>query len=294
VAEALMAFGTDAQRRRWVPPLVSGDLLCGSFALSEPEAGSDAASLRTVAERRGDGWVLRGTKQWASHGDRAGVLIVWARSSPGAGAEGLSAFIVPGGAPGMTITRHEDKTGLRASSTVQIVLEDCALPPDALLGEEGRGFRVAMRALDGGRSGIGAQSVGIAGAAQDLASAYARERRQFGQPIASFQAVQWMLADGAVELEAARLLVLRAAALKERGRPFSREAAMAKLYASEMANRVCDRAVQIHGGYGYTREFAVERHLRDCRVTTIYEGTSEVQRIVIARAVLKEAGLAVT
>jgi len=294
VAEMLMEFGTEAQRRAHVPPLVSGDSLCGAFALSEPESGSDAASLQTIAERRVGGWVLRGTKQWASSGDRAGVLIVWARSGSGAGSDGISAFIVPRGTPGMTVMRHEDKTGLRASTTVQIAFENCAIPEDALLGEEGRGFRIAMRALDGGRIGIGAQAVGIATAAHEAATGYARDRRQFGQPIADFQAVQWMLADSAVELDASRLLVLRAATLKEHGRPFSREAAIAKLYASEAANRICDRAVQIHGGYGYTREFPVERHLRDCRVTTIYEGTSEVQRIVIARHLLKEAGLALT
>lgn len=294
VAEMLMEFGTDAQRRVHVPALVSGESLCGTFALSEPESGSDAASLRTMAERRGGSWVLRGTKQWASSGDRAGVLIVWARSAAGTGSDGISAFIVPRGARGMTVMRHEDKTGLRASTTVQLAFEDCEIPLDALLGEEGRGFRIAMRALDGGRIGIGAQAVGIATAAHEAATRYALDRRQFGRPIAEFQAIQWMLADNAVELDASRLLVLRAAALKERGRPFSREAAIAKLYASEAANRICDRAVQIHGGYGYTREFPVERHLRDCRVTTIYEGTSEVQRIVIARHLLKEAGLAVT
>jgi alkylation response protein AidB-like acyl-CoA dehydrogenase len=294
VAEVLMEFGTDEQKRAYVPALVSGESLCGAFALSEPESGSDAASLRTTAERRGSRWVLRGTKQWASSGDRAGVVVVWARSRPGAGSDGISAFVVPRGTPGMAVTRHEDKTGLRGSSTVQIVLEDCALPEDALLGDEGRGFRIAMRALDGGRIGIGAQAVGIATAALEAAAAYARDRRQFDRPLADFQAVQWMLADSALELEASRLLVLRAALSKERGLPFSREAAVAKLYASEAANRICDRAVQIHGGYGYIREFPVERYLRDCRVTTLYEGTSEVQRMVIARAVLKEAGLAVT
>ena len=294
VAEILVEFGSDAQKHAHVPPLLSGESVCGSFALSEPESGSDAASLRTTAERRGSTWMLRGTKQWASHGDRAGLVVVWARSRPGAGSDGISAFLVPRGTAGMTVTRHEDKTGLRGSPTVQLVFEDCEIPEDALLGEEGRGFRIAMRALDGGRIGIGAQACGIASAASEAAVSYARDRRQFDKPIAEFQAVQWMLADSAVELDAARLLVLRAAARKEAKLPFTREAAMAKLYASEAANRICDRAVQIHGGYGYIREFPVERHWRDCRATTIYEGTSEIQRMVIAKALLKEAGLAVT
>jgi len=291
VAEVLVEFGTPEQKRKFVPPLVSGQSVCGTFALSEPESGSDAASLRATATRKGSRWVLRGTKQWASHGDHAGVLVVWARSRPGNGSDGISAFLVPKDTPGMTFSRHEDKTGLRGSTTVQILFDDCELEEDALLGEEGRGFRIAMRALDGGRIGIGAQAVGIATAALESAAEYARNRRQFDRPIGDFEAIQWMLADSAVEVDAAKLLVWRAAACKQRGLPFTREAAIAKLYASEAANRVCDRAVQIHGGYGYVREFPVERYLRDCRVTTIYEGTSEVQRMVIARQLLREAGL---
>jgi alkylation response protein AidB-like acyl-CoA dehydrogenase len=289
-AEILVEFGSDEQCRQHVPKLVGGEYLVGAFALSEPEAGSDAAALRTSAERRGNGWVLRGTKQWISSGDRAGLTIVWARTG-GSGAKGISAFIVPGGVPGLHVARLEEKTGLRGSTTAQLVFDDVELSADALLGQEGQGFAIAMHALDGGRIGIGAQAVGLGRAAIEASRRYVRERKQFGRPIGDFQGVQWMLADSAVEIEAARLLVLRAAALKEAGQPFTREAAMAKLYGSEAANRTCDRAVQCHGGYGYIREFPVERYFRDVRVTTIYEGTSEVQRIVIARHLLKEFGL---
>jgi alkylation response protein AidB-like acyl-CoA dehydrogenase len=287
VAEVINRFGTPEQRERYVRGLARGDLAAGAFALSEPEAGSDPGSMRTTATRIGpDRWVLRGAKQWISSGDFAGVLIVWARTG-GPGTAGLSAFLVEQGTPGLTVARHEDKMGLRASSTVALVLDECVVPESALLGNENGGFKIAMMALDGGRIGIGSQAVGIAAAALDEAVAYARDRRQFGRAIGEFQAIQWMIADSRTELDAARLLVLRAAALKERGEPFSREAAMAKLFASEKAVAICNRAVQVHGGYGYVREFAAERHLRDVRVTTIYEGTSEIQRTVIARHVLR-------
>ncbi|HEY3351771.1 MAG TPA: acyl-CoA dehydrogenase family protein [Polyangia bacterium] len=291
VAEIVVKYGSDEQRRRHVPRLVSGEYLCGAFALSEPQAGSDAAALRTTATRVPGGWTLSGTKQWISHGDRAGVIVVWARTEPGRGPKGITAFLVPGGAPGLSAGKHEDKMGLRGSSTVPLIFDDCRVGDDAVLGVPGDGFRIAMTALDGGRIGIGSQATGIGTAALDAARSYARERQAFGGPIADQQGIQWMLADSATELEAARLLTLRAAWLKEHGRPFTREASMAKLYAAEAAGRVCDRALQIHGGYGYVKEYDVERHYRDVRVARIYEGTSEIQRIVIARAVLKDAGI---
>ncbi|MRG96541.1 acyl-CoA dehydrogenase family protein [Polyangium spumosum] len=283
VAEVIARFGTEAQRERHVPRICAGEYAAGAFALSEPEAGSDPGSMRTVAERTEHGWVLRGQKQWITNGAWAGVFVVWARTG-GPGTRGLSAFLVEGGTPGLRCGRPEDKLGLRASNTVPITLDDCKVPADALLGSEGEGFKIAMMALDGGRIGIASQAVGIATAALEEATQYARERKQFGRSIGDYEAIQWSLADCRTELEAARALTLRAAWLKEMGRPFSAEAAMAKLYASEAANRICQRALQIHGGYGYVRDFAVERHLRDARVTTIYEGTSEIQRIVIARS----------
>ncbi|TKC95211.1 acyl-CoA dehydrogenase family protein [Polyangium fumosum] len=283
VAEVIARFGTEAQREKHVPRICAGEYAAGSFALSEPEAGSDPGSMRTVAERTEDGWVLRGQKQWITNGAWAGVFVVWARTG-GPGTRGLSAFLVEGGTPGLRCGRPEDKLGLRASNTVPIELDDCKVPADALLGSEGEGFKIAMMALDGGRIGIASQAVGIATAAVEEATQYARERKQFGRSIGDYEAIQWSLADSRTELDAARALTLRAAWLKEQGRPFSAEAAMAKLYASEASNRICQRALQIHGGYGYVRDFAVERHLRDARVTTIYEGTSEIQRIVIARS----------
>jgi alkylation response protein AidB-like acyl-CoA dehydrogenase len=286
VGEVITAFGTPEQHQRHVTRLASGEYLAGSFALSEPESGSDPGSMRTTATRQGDHYILRGAKQWITSGDIAGVYVVWARTG-GSGTSGLSCFLVEGGAKGLRVGRHEDKMGIRGSSTVPLEFDDVEVSADALLGKEGSGFKIAMMALDGGRIGIGAQAVGIASAALEEAVAYSRDRHQFGQPISNFQAIQWMLADSKTEIEAARLLVLRAAAMKEAGRPFTPEAAMAKMFASEMSWQVTSRAVQVHGGYGYTREFAAERHLRDSRVTMIYEGTSEIQRIVIARSLLK-------
>jgi alkylation response protein AidB-like acyl-CoA dehydrogenase len=287
VAEVICKFGTLAQKKRYVPEITSGRFQAASFGLSEPHSGSDAAALRTSARRDGDSWVINGSKQWITSGDRAGVITVWARTGE-TGARGISCFLVEGGARGLHVGRHEDKMGLRASTTVSLSFEDLRVPADALLGEEGKGFAVAMSALEGGRIGIGAQAVGIGTAALNAAVRYARERHAFGQPIANYQAIRFMLADSAVELDAARLLVLRGAALKEAGKPFTREAAMAKVFAAEKANKACDAAVQVHGGYGYIDEFPVERHYRDARVTTIYEGTSEIQRHVIARELLKE------
>ncbi|MEZ4297473.1 MAG: acyl-CoA dehydrogenase family protein [Polyangiaceae bacterium] len=286
VAEVIARFGTDAQRDLHVPRLTSGEYVAGAFALSEPEAGSDPGSMRTTAERTSNGWVLRGQKQWITSGAHAGVVVVWARTG-GPGTKGISCFLVEGGTPGMKAGKHEDKLGLRASNTVPLTFDDCEVPAGALFGGEGEGFKIAMMALDGGRIGIASQAIGIATAALEEATDYAKQRKQFGRPIGDFQAIQWMIADSKTELEASRVLTLRAAYLKETGAPFSREAAMAKLYASEAANRICNRVVQVHGGYGYVRDFPAERHLRDVRVTTIYEGTSEIQRTVIARAALR-------
>ena len=291
VSEIIVKYGSDAQQREHVPRLQSGEYVCGAFALSEPHTGSDAAALKTSAKRVADGWVVNGSKQWITSGDRSGVLVVWAKTSPTGGARGLSAFLVKAGTPGLIVGKHEDKMGLRGSTTVPLTFEEMKLPADALLGREGDGFKIAMEALDGGRIGVASQAYGIGRAALAAAAAYAKERKAFGSALAELQAIQWMLADSATELEAARLLVLRAAWLKEHGQPFTREASMGKVYASEAAWRACDRALQIHGGNGYVREYDVERHLRDVRVTRIYEGTSEVQRIVIARTLLREFGI---
>ncbi|MFP2958094.1 acyl-CoA dehydrogenase family protein [Myxococcus sp. 1LA] len=287
--ELINAFGTEAQREKYVTRLASGEAIAGSFALSEPHAGSDPGALRTTAVRRGDVWVLNGSKQWITSGAYAGVMVVWARTA-NTGNKGLSCFIVEGGTKGLIIGKHEDKMGLRSSNTVSLTFEDCEIPAENLLGAEGQGFRLAMVALDGGRIGIAAQACGVGRAALEAAVAYAKEREAFGQPIAEFQGPRFMLADMKTQLDAAELLTLRAASMKEKGQPFSREASMAKLFASEMSNRVADKAVQIHGGYGYIDEFPVERYFRDARVQTIYEGTSEVQRMVIARESFKLLG----
>jgi len=285
VGEVIAKFGTDEQKTKYCPKLASGEYVAGSFALSEPEAGSDPGAMRTAARRDGDGWILDGSKQWITSGAHAGVLVVWARTG-GPGTKGISCFLVEGGTKGLRVGKAEDKMGLRGSNTVSLQFENCRVPASALLGEENMGFRIAMMALDGGRIGISSQAIGIARAALDESVRYAKDRRAFGKPIAEFQAIQWKLADMKTELDAAHLLSMRAAWLKERGLPFSREASMSKVFATEAAVRICNEAVQIHGGYGYIREFPAERHLRDVRVTTIYEGTSEVQRIVIARSVL--------
>jgi alkylation response protein AidB-like acyl-CoA dehydrogenase len=285
-AELINRFGTEAQREKFVTKLVSGEAVVGAFALSEPHAGSDPGALSTTAVRKGDKWVLNGSKQWITSGAHAGVIVVWARTSP-AGNKGLSCFIVEGGTKGLIIGKHEDKMGLRSSNTVSLTFEECEIPADQLLGKEGEGFKLAMMALDGGRIGIASQACGVARAALEASVRYTKDRKAFNQPIAEFQAPRFMMADMKVQLSAAELLTFRAAHLKEQGRPFTREASMAKLYASEMANRVCDKAVQLHGGYGYIDEFPVERYFRDARVQTIYEGTSEVQRMVIARETFK-------
>jgi alkylation response protein AidB-like acyl-CoA dehydrogenase len=280
----ILNFGTDEQRSRFVPPLARGEAV-GAFALTEPEAGSDAGSLRTAATRNGDGWTISGAKQWITNGAFGGTVLLFARTDPDTpGAKGVSAFILDGSA--VTVTREEEKLGLNSSSTVDLLIEDVPVDRDRLLHEEGKGFTVAMATLDGGRIGIAAQALGIAQAAYDVAREYALERRQFGKRIADFQAIQWKLADMATELDAARLLVYRAAWLKQQGRPHTEEGAKAKLFASEMARRQTGEAIQILGGYGYTKEFPVERYYRDAKITEIYEGTSEIQRLVIARSIL--------
>ncbi len=286
VGETIARFGTTAQKTHYCPILAQGRRGLGCFALSEPDAGSDPAGMKTTARRDAGGWVLRGSKQWISGGSDAAVFIVWARTSEGESKPRLSCFLVEGGAPGLRVGRPEDKMGLRGSHTVPLEFSDCRVAAEALLGEENQGLKIAMTALDGGRIGISAQAVGIARAALEESVGYAKERRAFGVPIGQHQAIQAKLADMQTHIDAAHLLCLRAASLKESGRPFTREASMAKLFASETAVRVCNDAVQIHGGYGYTRDFAAERHLRDARVTTLYEGTSEIQRLVIARSEL--------
>jgi alkylation response protein AidB-like acyl-CoA dehydrogenase len=280
----ILAFGTGEQQARFVPPLARGELL-GAFALTEPEAGSDAGSLRTRAEPADGGWRITGAKQWITNGRFAGTFLLFARTDEAtAGANGVSAFVLD--AEHVQVTRDEEKLGLNSSVTSDIALEGALVGPDRLLHDENKGFRVAMAALDGGRIGIGAQAVGIAQAAYDVASAYALERRAFGRRIRDFQAIQWKLADMSTEIDAARLLVYRAAWRKQQGLPHTEEGAKAKLYASEMARRQTAEAIQVLGGYGYTKEFPVERYYRDAKITEIYEGTSEIQRLVIARELL--------
>jgi alkylation response protein AidB-like acyl-CoA dehydrogenase len=287
VAELIASHGSPALAQAWVPRMIGGELVCGAFVLSEPDVGSDPVSIRTVATRTPAGWRLSGTKQWITSGDHAGCMVVWAVTDPGAGHNGITAFIVPGQAPGLTVARLEDKLGLRGSSTAQLVFDNVELGDDAVLGQIGGGFVLAMVALDGGRIGIASQAIGIARGALEAALRYAQDRRTFGQPIIKHQAIGGMLADAATWLDAASLMTLRAAYLKETKQRFSQEAAMAKLFATEHAWKICDIALQVHGGYGYVRDFPVERALRDVRVTRIYEGTSEIQRLVIARNLLR-------
>jgi alkylation response protein AidB-like acyl-CoA dehydrogenase len=284
VALPILTFGTEEQRGRFVPPLAGGEAI-GAFALTEPDAGSDAGSLRTAAVPEGDGWKITGSKQWITNGGFGGTVLLFARTDPGTpGSKGVSAFILDGSQ--VRVTREEEKLGLNSSSTVDLVVDGVEVGPERLLHEEGKGFSVAMATLDGGRIGIAAQALGIAQAAYDTAREYALERRQFGQRIADFQAIQWKLADMATEIDAARLLVYRAAWLKQEGLPHAEEGAKAKLFASEMARRQTAEAIQVLGGYGYTKEFPVERYSRDAKITEIYEGTSEIQRLVIARSIL--------
>ena len=276
----ILRFGSDDQKERFVPPLARGERL-GAFALTESDSGSDAASLRTRAETGDDGWRLTGAKQWITNASQRGTILVFARTG-----ERISCFIVDGDADGVEPAGETEKLGLHSSSTVDLVLDAVRVDADRLLGEEGEGFAVAMATLDGGRIGIAAQAVGIAQAGFDVARRYALERRQFGKRIADFQAIQWKLADMATEIDAARLLTYRAAWLRDRGEEHGEAGAKAKLFASEVARRQTAEAIQVLGGYGYTREFPVERYYRDAKVTEIYEGTNEIQRLVIARSIL--------
>ena len=282
VCMPLLKFGTPEQKERFLRPLAHGELL-GAFCLTEPHAGSDAAALKTRAVRTPNGWRLNGVKQFITNGKHADVAIVFAVSDPAAGKRGISAFIVPTNTPGYRVARVEAKLGQRASDTAQIALEDCEVPAYHLLGDEGAGYRIALSNLEGGRIGIAAQAIGMARAALAAAAKYAGERQAFGVAIAEHQAVSFRLADMATRVEVARQMVLHAAARRDAGLPALREASMAKLFASEMAEQVCSDAIQIHGGYGYVEDFPVERIYRDVRVCQIYEGTSDVQRLVIAR-----------
>jgi alkylation response protein AidB-like acyl-CoA dehydrogenase len=280
----ILTFGTDEQRARFVPPLARGESI-GAFALTESGSGSDAGSLRTTAVPTGDGWTISGSKQWISTGKDAGTFVLFARTDQStSGPRGVSAFVLD--ADHVTVTREEEKLGLNSSTTVDLAIEGVEVGRDRLLHEEGHGFKVAMATLDGGRIGIAAQALGIAQAAYDVARGYALERRQFGRRIGDFQAIQWKLADMATEIDAARLLTYRAAWRKQQGLPHTAEGAMAKLFASETARRQTAEAIQVLGGVGYTKEFPVERYYRDAKVTEIYEGTSEIQRLVIARGIL--------
>ena len=288
VAGILAGYGNDAQKEAYLRPLAQGRTI-GAFCLTEPQVGSDAGAIATRAERQGERWVLNGTKQFITSGANADLAVVFAVSDKSAGKKGISAFVVPSTTPGWRVARVEDKLGQRASDTAQIALEDCAVPVGNLLGEPGMGYRIALANLESGRINIAAQATGVARAALEAALAYAAERTSMGKPIIEHQAVNFRLADMATSVEAARQLTLHAAYLKDLGKPCLKEASMAKLFASEMAERVCSDAIQIHGGYGYVADFPVERLWRDVRVCKIYEGTSDIQRLVIGRALSSEA-----
>lgn len=287
VCESICRFGTEEQKKRYLPALVSGKSI-GAFALTEPQAGSDPVSQKTSAVKEGDYYVLNGTKRFITTGKNAGLTIATANTEPAKKHKGISAFLLAKGTPGFIVGKTEDKMGLRASDTTDLIFDNCRIHKKDLLGNEGDGFKIAMTALDGGRIGIGAQSVGIAQAAFDAAVKYSTEREQFGQTISKFQGLRWMIAEMATELEAARQLTLSAAATKDRGEKYTLEASMAKLYASEMVNRTVAKALQIHGGYGYIKEYPVERFYRDARVLTIYEGTSEIQKVVISNHIFSD------
>ncbi len=286
-SEPIYLFGTEEQKHKYLVPLAQGKAI-GAFGLTEPQAGSDAGATRTRAVRDGDEWVLNGQKIFITNGSVADIFVVTAKTDPEAGTRGISAFLLEKGTPGFHVGRDEKKMGMKGSVTSELFFEDCRIPLGNLLGRENEGFKQFLQTLDAGRVAIAALAVGIAQGAFDKALAYAKERRQFGQPIANFQAVQWMLAESATDLEAARLLIYRAAWLRQQGRRFNQEAAMAKLFATEASERVCRKALQIHGGYGYVREYGVERMYRDQRLCSIGEGTNEIQRLVIARNLLRD------
>ena len=287
VCEPIVRFGTSEQKQRFLPALARGEYV-GAYCLSEPTSGSDASNMNTQARRDGDSFVLDGTKSWITNGGQAGLYLVYALSNPDVPkARGITAFLVPADTPGLRAGKKEKKLGIRASSTTQIFFEDCRVPADAVLGKVDEGFKIAMATLDGGRIGIGAQALGIAQRAFDESVRYAKEREAFGHPIADFQGLQWRLADMGTRIECARLLVYRAARMKDAGQSFSREASMAKLFASETAMFCAHAAVQMFGGYGFVREYPVEKLFRDAKITEIYEGTSEIQRLVISRHILR-------
>jgi butyryl-CoA dehydrogenase len=286
VCAPIARFGSAAQKKKYLASLASGEML-GCYALTEPGAGSDAGSIQTQAKRVGSEYLLNGSKIFTTNGSHANLAIVYAVTNPAREKKGISAFLVETNTPGFVVGKLEDKLGLRASDTASIHLDNCRVPLANLLGGEGDGFRIALATLDGGRIGIAAQALGIAQGCLEEALAHAKDREQFGQPIANFQAIQWMIADMATEIDAARLMTYRAAWLAQEGKNFTKEAAMAKLFAAEACNRIAYKALQIHGGYGYTKEFAVERFFRDARITTLYEGTSEIQRLVIARKLIR-------
>jgi alkylation response protein AidB-like acyl-CoA dehydrogenase len=285
-AVPVLRFGTDEQKRRFLPRLVSREL--SAFSISEPDAGSDAGHLIATAERRNGSYVLNGRKNWVTNGEQAGIYLVFARTDKVAGNQGISAFVVERGAPGLVVGKAEDKMGLRGSDTVSLSFHDLAVPAEQRLGAEGDGFRIALGALDAGRIGVAAQSLGVAVAAFEESVRYAQQRQAFGQPLAKIQAIQWKLAEMERRIQCSRLLIRHAGWLKDAGRPFARDASMAKLYASEAATWITHQAVQVHGGYGYVKEYPVERYYRDARVMEIYEGTSEIQRLVIARSLMKD------
>jgi butyryl-CoA dehydrogenase len=284
--DPIWKYGTDAQRARFLKPVASGHAL-GCFALTEPEAGSDARNQHTLAVRGGDAYVITGRKMFISSGREASFVLVFAQTDVTKAHRGISAFVVEKGTPGLSVSKTEDKLGIRASDTAELVFDGCRVPADHRIGEEGKGFHIALATLDGGRIGIAAQAVGIAAGAYERSVAYARERKAFGVPIGQHQMVQWMIADMATAIDGARLMTLKAATLKDEGRPYTKEASMAKLFAAETAMKVATDAIQVHGGYGYIREAEVERYFRDAKITQIYEGTSQIQKLVIAREVLK-------
>jgi butyryl-CoA dehydrogenase len=287
VSDPIKRFGTDEQKERWLRPVASGQIM-GAYALSEPGTGSDAAAQQTVAVRDGDGWVINGAKNFITNGAEAKVVLVFAMGDTSLGVRGINAYLVPTDSPGFSIAKNEKKMGIKGSSTSQINLDEVRVGPEAMLGEVGEGFKIAMSTLDGGRIGIASQALGIARQAFEEARDYSLERTTFGKPISEHQAIQFKLADMATEIDAARLLIWQAACLKDQGAAFGTAAAKAKLYASEMSRRVTNEALQVFGGYGFCKDFPAERHVRDARITEIYEGTSEIQRIVIARSLLTE------
>ncbi len=287
VAEVIQAMGTEAQRQKYLPKITSGEYAAGGFCLTEPGAGSDPASMRTTAVKDGDSYILNGSKAYITSGEYAGVFVVWAVTDKTAKrGKGISVFLVENGIPGLVVGPAEEKMGQKASATNAVYFEDCRIPADALMGEENRGLQVALGELAGGRIGIGSLALGIGQAALDYGRDYIKEREQFGQPLSNFQGLQWMLADGYTEMEAARLLLMQAACLKEEGKAFATQASMAKLFATEAANKACYTGLQLLGGNGYNREYPLERMARDVRITSIYEGTSEIQRLVISRDIL--------